>query len=113
MVKLTGKCKKEFRNYLLKNDLISTWEYSIFERLSEVLKITYVVDFFDSVGIFISPKKCRFNEEWWYELKDENTLTGAGNAMVYTQTDVSIDRHDCLKKGIVFANEIYNFNKSK
>ena len=55
-MKLTGKCKEDFEYWLIRQDNINNVQHSMIghNQLSESSINAIVIDFFDSVGIYIS-----------------------------------------------------------
>ena len=88
-MKLTGKCKEEFENWLFKKSIWKSWFYTLIPSM----QYGVCVDFFDSVKY---EGKSLFSEifEMYYKNKTED----------FTHNDIVINS---LEK----ANEIYNLNQ--
>ena len=95
---LNGKAKEEFLTMLSilteikdKNNLE---EY--FSKISDLIKNAYYVDFFDSVGIYITSDYFELNKGFYSEILNENFAI------------VKPTRQEALTEAIKKANEIYN-----
>ena len=95
---LTGKTKEDFLTNMSilteikdKKDLE---EY--FSKISDLIKNAYYVDFFDSVGIYITSDYFELNKGFYSEILNENFAI------------VKPTRQEALTEAIKKANEIYN-----
>lgn len=93
-MKLTGKCKEEFLKYL---DVEEQW---FNEEYTELFENALVVDFFDSVGIYID---CGY----YTKGKMCSGVEGSGLEFISTGTNHN-SRIKATNKAIIKANEIYN-----
>jgi hypothetical protein len=89
-MELTGKCKEEFRGYLLNGILDASYTYRYFITLPKSMQYGVYVDFFDSVGINSSS----FSHYEFYKCNLDNTL-------FHTRPEARV-------LAIEKANEIYN-----
>ena len=85
-MKLTGKCKEEFEEWL---------QYLTWEQYPISMQYGVYVDFFDSVGIRISMNQ--FNKEYWFDIYPQ----AEDCECLKTRTEARI-------AAIEKANEIYN-----
>ena len=97
---LTGKAKEEFFNWLDNQGVngidISNWEFEKFHSLSNVSKNSLIIEWFDSVGIYITSDYFELNKGFYSEILNENFAI------------VKPTRQEALTEGIKKANEIYN-----
>lgn len=118
-MELTGRCKKEFEKWLdvenmpNKDTIIGNkgescyhvYSVYIIYTLPNPMKYSVMVDFFDTVGIYISDWREYHSGCYWYDLYEDT------DGCKYEASDVfetkSQARHYCIKK----ANEIYNKRK--
>ena len=111
---LTGKAKEEFFNWLDNQGVngidISNWEFEKFQLLSNVSQNALIIEWFDSVGIYINTppfydKFLKYNRGFESIVIDEN------KNIIYeidNENDVFNFRQEAIKKAIKKANEIYN-----
>jgi hypothetical protein len=98
-MKLTGKCKEDFREYLLNGIVDASYTYRYFITLPKSMQFGVYVDFFDSVGInIIARTYCYVIYEKSLGVKESNSL----------DEGFSKSRPDAREKAIEKANEIYN-----
>ena len=95
---LTGKAKEDFLTKMSilteikdKKDLE---EY--FMKISDLIKNTYYIDFFDGVGIYITSDYFELNKGFYSEILDSNFAI------------VKPTRQEALTEAIKKANEYYN-----
>ena len=95
---ITGKTKEDFLTNMSilteikdKKDLE---EY--FSKISDLIKNAYYVDFFDSIGIYITSDYFELNKGFYSEILNENFAI------------VKPTRQEALTEAIKKANEIYN-----
>lgn len=97
---LTDKCKKDFLIWLKAQDVAP---YPVmFDELPDIIKKTYIIEYFDSVGIHISIKV----------FKDHCNDIGFEYSVVSKKNDSEIkylhSRSLAIDLAIEKANEIYN-----
>jgi len=89
-MKLTGKCREEFEY---------KYNMSNFNELDETLQNARLIEFFDSVGIYILPL---WNKQYWYsDIRNEKYY-------LLSQTDYFDSRLKATNAAIIKANQIYN-----
>ena len=97
---LNGKAKEEFFNWLDNQGVngidISNWEFEKFHFLSNVSKNSLIIEWFDSVGIYISSYGFEFTKEFYSEITSDNFSV------------IKPTRQEALTEAIKKANEIYN-----
>lgn len=107
---LTDKAKKEFIKWNYDNDFgyIDHEPTSLvvhFENLDENLRNTVIVDFFDSVGIYINVLLDETNsKKFKYLVTDINIR----HLHCWTQGTKKESRQEATTEAIIKANEIYN-----
>ena len=97
---LTGKCKRTFLKWLKirvnstlhEIDKIEFW----FNLQDESFKITLIIEWFDSIGIYITSDYFELNKGFYSEILNENFAI------------VKPTRQEALTEAIKKANEIYN-----
>lgn len=92
---LTDKTLKHFNEWKINNKQLSTIEVLDFKHLSVISQNALIIEWFDSVGIYILNTDFDGNY-FWYEF----------NGLGYSIT--SKNRNEALKKTIIKANEQYN-----
>ena len=104
---LTGKAKEDFENYVLNKELghdsevlISVYnQESLFinyNNVKETLLNALIIEWFDSVGIYITSDYFELNKGFYSEILDSNFAV------------VKPTRQEALAEAIKKANEIYN-----
>ena len=97
---LNGKAKEEFFNWLDNQGVngidISNWEFEKFHLLSNVSQNSLIIEWFDSVGIYITSDYFELNKGFYSEILNENFEI------------VKPTRQEALAEAIKKANEIYN-----
>ena len=104
---LTGKAKEDFENYVLNRKLghdsevlISVYnQESLFinyNNVKETLLNALIIEWFDSVGIYITSDYLELNKGFYSEILNENFAI------------VKPIRQEALTEAIKKANEIYN-----
>ena len=97
---LKGKVKEEFFNWLDNQGVngidISNWEFEKFHLLSNVSQNSLIIEWFDSVGIYITSDYFELNKGFYSEILNENFEI------------VKPTRQEALAEAIKKANEIYN-----
>ena len=107
---LTGKAKEDFENYVLNENLRHDSEVLISIYNQETLFIDYkdvkkpllnalIIEWFDSVGIYITSDYFELNKGFYSEILNENFAI------------VKPTRQEALTEAIKKANEIYNSKK--
>ena len=104
---LTGKAKEDFENYVLNENLRHDSEVLISIYNQETLFIDYkdvkkpllnalIIEWFDSIGIYITSDYFELNKGFYSEILNENFAI------------VKPTRKEALTEAIKKANEIYN-----
>ena len=96
---LTGKAKDDFEKWYIKKDVSEDEFYNIWEEwssLSTSCKNAFYIDFFDSIGIYITSDYFELNKGFYSEILNENFAI------------VKPTRQEALTEAIKKANEIYN-----
>ena len=106
---LTGKAKEEFFNWLDNQGVngidISNWEFEKFHLLSNVSQNSLIIEWFDSVGIYISINYVDFYDEFRNNTGFETYVTNKGLSVKFRSVSI---RQEAIKQAIKKANEIYN-----
>ena len=93
---LTGKTKEDFSyNYNM----------SDFNGYSETLQNALIIEWFDSVGIYISINYVDFYDEFKNDTGFETYVTNKGLSVKFR---IVSNRQEAIKQAIEKANEIYN-----
>jgi len=105
---LTGKAKEEFFNWLDNQGVngidISNWEFEKFHLLSNVSQNALIIEWFDSVGIYIFIDSVKsYKERFWRFHIAMNDLDRNIREEFYMD-----NRSEITYKAIKKANEIYN-----
>lgn len=101
-MELTGKCKADFEKSKLANN------YNLFNTMLPIYQNALIIEFFDSVGIYIHLKRnCFFSEyrHWFFIITDVN------GCHLNNFLEVKIEnnsRQEAQIEAIKKANEIYN-----
>ena len=91
---LTGKAKLDFEKWLDKQNVAP---YKVmFYDIPIVVQIAYLVEWFDSVGIYVTSDYFELNKGFYSEVLDSNFAI------------VKPTRQEALTEAIKKANEIYN-----
>ena len=97
---LNGKAKEEFFNWLDNQGVngidISNWEFEKFHSLSNVSKNSLIIEWFDSVGIYITSDYFELNKGFYSEILNSDFEI------------IKPTRPEALIEAIKKANEIYN-----
>ena len=96
---LTLKAKEDFEKWYIKKDVSDDEFYNILEEwsnLSTSCKTAFYIDFFDSVGIYITSDYFELNKGFYSEILDSNFAI------------VKPTRQEAFIEAIKKANEIYN-----
>ena len=106
---LTGKAKKDFFNWLDNQGVngidISNWEFEKFHLLSNVSQNSLIIEWLDSVGIYISINYVDFYDELRNNTGFETYVTNKGLSIKFRSVS---SRQEAIKQAIKKANEIYN-----
>ena len=95
-MKLTGKCKEDFDNYLFKKSIWKNWFYTLIPSM----QYGVYVDFFDSVDVYISLD--------WYKSGNTGTEYFETDINNYIDSERFKTRPEARVNSIEKANEIYN-----
>ena len=97
---LNGKANEDFFNWLDNQGVngidISNWEFENFQLLSNVSQNALIIEWFDSVGIYITSDYFELNNGFYSEILDSNFAI------------VKPTRQEALTEAIKKANEYYN-----
>ena len=100
---LTGETKLDFERWLHSNDVLikdgiydDTYLTDVFDKLPLNLQYTSIIEWFDSVGIYITTDYLELNRGFYSEILNENFEI------------VKPTRQLALTEAIKKANEIYN-----
>lgn len=113
-MEVTKKCKETFEKYLTKESILEDnhrFNPGIFNRLPESMKYGVLVDFFDSVGIYITEGSGRFMSErahyfyWVIKVKGEKGQ--------HEEMDINTTRKEARENSIEKANKLYNASTRK
>ncbi|MBE4949923.1 hypothetical protein [Chryseobacterium culicis] len=94
---LTGKAKEDFRVWL--GEPVA---FQNFDNIPELVKHSYLIKWFDHVGIFIIPDYNDVNHKFNYNLYFNPQQDDIYVRPIYNS------REEALNAGIEKANEIYN-----
>tara|TARA_R110000851_G_scaffold5048_3_gene21072 strand:+ start:461 stop:772 length:312 start_codon:yes stop_codon:yes gene_type:complete len=100
-MELTGKCKEDFKNYLLNDITDFSYKYNYFINLQDSMQYGVYVDFFDSVGIYVMDKHNEVARRFYYDISTKpmsNDIT----------SECNLTRPQARAAAIEKANEIYN-----
>jgi hypothetical protein len=100
-MKLTGKCKEDFKNYLLNDITDFSYKYNYFINLQDSMQYGVYEDFFDSVNLFIEVIVVDVNDFSFQIFKKES-------AKVLSVGSVFNIKSEARTAAIEKANEIYN-----
>ncbi|WP_312208309.1 hypothetical protein [Empedobacter sp.] len=112
-MELTGKAREDFKKWYCKELIkISSHLILIFISKSNIEKNAHIIEFFDSVGIYIQTKRfCQGLEfkEWYYVISDTRGLHFNDCLKCRIKED---SRQEATEQAIIKANEIYNAKTS-
>ena len=101
---LTGKAKKEFFNWLDNQGVngidISNWEFEKFHLLSNVSQNSLIIEWFDSVGIYVNSSGLTLSKTFISDVSVNDNCE-------YNYDGFRI-RKEATEQAIKKANEIYN-----
>lgn len=106
MIQLNGKAKEKFLEWLSKTyDLIHYDTELWFKNEKEITQNAFVIDWFDSVGIYINTTLDETNKhKFKYLITDINTR----HLHCWKEGVNKDSRQEAIKKAIKKANDIYN-----
>ena len=100
---LTGKTKEDFEIWLHSNDVLikegiydDTYLTDVFDKLPLNLQYASIIEWFDSVGVYITSDYLELNKGFYSEILNENFEI------------IKPTRQEALTEAIKKANEIYN-----
>ena len=100
---LIGKAKEDFESWLYSNDVLikdgiydDTYLIEVFDELPLNLQYASIIEWFDSVGIYITFDYLDLNKCFYSEILNENFEI------------IKPTRQEALTEAIKKANEIYN-----
>ena len=100
---LTGETKLDFERWLHSNDVLikdgiydDTYLTDVFEDLPLNLQYALIIEWFDSVGIYVNSDYFELNKVFYSEVLDSNFEI------------IKPTRQEALTEAIKKANEIYN-----
>lgn len=101
---LTDKAKIDFENYLQNNDH-TPW-IVFFDTLPDVVKNSYIIEWLDSVGIFVFAEFQEHLLQFTGKVKD---------TVSKNRVDINLysNRDGALKQSILVANDLYNIHRKK
>ena len=109
---LTGKAKEDFETWLYSNDVLikegiydDTYLTDVFEELPLNLRYASIIEWFDSVGIYISINYVDFYDELRNNTGFETYVTNKGLSVKFRSVS---SRQEATLQAIKKANEIYN-----
>ena len=109
---LTGETKEDFERWLHSNDVLikegiydATYLTDVFEELPLNLRYALIIEWFDSVGIYISINYVDFYDELRNDTGFETYVTNKGLSVKFRSVS---SRQEALTEAIKKANEIYN-----
>ena len=105
---LTGKAKESFIDYLDKTNQIKIEKGILnlhWQDLPEKFKNALIIEWFDSVGIYISINYVDFYDELRNNTGFETYVTNKGLSVKFRSVS---SRQEAIKQEIKKANEIYN-----
>ena len=109
---LTGETKEDFERWLHSNDVLikdgiydDTYLTDVFEELPLNLQYASIIEWFDSVGIYISINYVDFYDELRNNTGFETYVTNKGLSVKFRSVS---SRQEATLQAIKKANEIYN-----
>ena len=101
---LTGKAKEDFYKYINIEDY-KLFDYVRKKYANEIVLNALIIEWFDSVGIYISINYVDFYDELRNNTGFETYVTNKGLSVKFRSVSI---RHEAIKQAIKKANEIYN-----
>ena len=109
---LTGETKEDFERWLHSNDVLikegiydDTYLTDVFDKLPLNLQYASIIEWFDSVGIYISINYVDFYDELRNNTGFETYVTNKGLSVKFRSVS---SRQEATLQAIKKANEIYN-----
>ena len=109
---LTDEAKLDFERWLHSNDVLikdgiydDTYLTDVFDKLPLNLRYASIIEWFDSVGIYISINYVDFYDEIRNDTGFEAYVTNKGLSVKFRSVS---SRQEALTEAIKKANEIYN-----
>ena len=109
---LNVKAKEDFEKWLFSNDILikdgiydETYLTDVFEELPLNLQYSSIIEWFDSVDIYISINYVDFYDELRNDTGFETYVTNKGLSVKFRSVS---SRQEAIKQAIKKANEIYN-----
>lgn len=93
-MKLTGKCKEAFLKYCKQTE-------SFMETYEDIYLNALIIEFFDSVGIYITIEPFKNYQIVYFDV-----------SINFELHSVWKNRHEATNEAIIKANEIYNHGKT-
>ena len=97
---LTGKAKEDFLEYYNNHSIKYLLSWTDFDDLPLVVKNALIIEWFDSVGIYINIENLYYQSWWYYKVKKCPDT--------YKQVIMQNTRQEATEEAIKKANEIYN-----
>ena len=101
---LTGKAKEDFYRYINIEDY-KLFDYVRKKYANEIVLNALIIEWFDSVGIYISINYVDFYDEFRNNTGFETYVTNKGLSVKFRSVSI---RQEAIKQAIKKANEIYN-----
>ena len=101
---LTGKAKEDFYKYINIEDY-KLFDYVRKKYANEIVLNALIIEWFDSVGIYISINYVDFYDEFRNNTGFETYVTNKGLSVKFRSVS---SRQEAIKQAIKKANEIYN-----
>ena len=101
---LTGKAKEDFYKYINIEDY-KLFDYVRKKYANEIVLNALIIEWFDSVGIYISINYVDFYDELRNNTGFETYVTNKGLSVKFRSVS---SRQEAIKQAIKKANEIYN-----
>ena len=101
---LTGKAKEDFYKYINIEDY-KLFDYVRKKYANEIVLNALIIEWFDSVGIFVSINYVDFYNEIRNDKGFETYVTNKGLSVKFRSVSI---RQEAIKQAIKKANEIYN-----
>lgn len=102
---LTGEAKRAFGLYMVQRFKIADLE--TFEKLDELMQYTLIIDWFDSIGIYISSRKS-VRKYWIYFIDVSSEYKPVE---ISALEDMQESRKQAKREAILKADKLYNSTK--
>lgn len=99
---LNGKCKEKFLEWM--RDKYSN-AYDVLNSINPIISNALIIEFFDSVGIYISLNYVSFYDEFRNDKGFEAYVTNNGLSVKFRSLN---SRQQATEQAIKKANDIYN-----